>query len=225
MTPERWQQVERICQLVLDEAPDGRLALLDRECAGDRDLRREVESLLGGQDEADRLLEIPAWQRAPGAADAHSSTRPPRFGPGARLGPFEVGALVAAGGMGEVYRARDTRLGRTVALKVLPGDAAADPDWRRRMEAEAHAVSRLNHPNICALFDIGFGRRHRLPRHGVPSKARLWLRACRAAGRRARRPRRDCPSTRRWSTGPKLRTGWPPPTVPASSTATSSRAT
>jgi serine/threonine-protein kinase len=155
MTPERWQQVERICQLVLDEAPDKRLALLDRECAGDRDLRREVESLLGGQDEADRLLETPAWQHAPGAADAHSSTRPPRFAPGARLGPFEIGALVAAGGMGEVYRARDTRLGRTVALKVLPGDAAADPDRRRRMEAEAHAVSRLNHPNICALFDIG----------------------------------------------------------------------
>ena len=155
MTPERWQQVERVCQLVLDEAPDKRPALLDRECAGDADLRGDVESLLAAQAEADRLLDIPAVQHAPIAADAPSATRPPRFTPGARLGPFELGALIAAGGMGEVYRARDTRLGRTVALKVLPHDDAADPDRRRRMEAEARAVSLLNHPNICALYDIG----------------------------------------------------------------------
>jgi serine/threonine protein kinase len=74
---------------------------------------------------------------------------------GTRLGPYEISGSLGAGGMGEVYRARDTRLGRTVALKVLPHDDAADPDRRRRMEAEARAVSRLNHPHICALFDIG----------------------------------------------------------------------
>jgi serine/threonine-protein kinase len=155
MTPERWQQVERVCQLLLDEAPDKRPALLDRECAGDADLRGDVESLLAAQAEADRLLETPALRHAPIAAGAPSATRPPRFTPGTRLGPFELGALIAAGGMGEVYRARDTRLGRTVALKVLPHDDAADPDRRRRMEAEARAVSLLNHPNICALYDIG----------------------------------------------------------------------
>jgi serine/threonine protein kinase len=74
---------------------------------------------------------------------------------GTRLGPYEVTALIGAGGMGEVYRARDTRLDRTVAIKVLPTDVAADPDRRRRFEQEARAVSALNHPHICVLFDVG----------------------------------------------------------------------
>ncbi len=75
--------------------------------------------------------------------------------PGTRLGPYEITAFLGAGGMGEVYRAKDTRLGRTVAVKVLPADFAADPERKRRFEQEARAVSALNHPNICALYDIG----------------------------------------------------------------------
>jgi WD40 repeat protein len=75
--------------------------------------------------------------------------------PGTRLGPYEITALLGAGGMGEVYRARDTRLERTVALKVLLAQGAADPDRRRRFEQEARAVSALNHPHICTLHDIG----------------------------------------------------------------------
>jgi len=75
--------------------------------------------------------------------------------PGARLGPYEIVALVGAGGMGEVYKARDTRLGRTVAIKVLPPGAAASPERRRRFEQEARAVSSLNHPHICTSHDIG----------------------------------------------------------------------
>ena len=74
---------------------------------------------------------------------------------GTRLGPYEVTALVGAGGMGEVYRARDTRLDRTVAIKVLPPEFAADPDRRARFEREARAISQLNHPHICTLYDIG----------------------------------------------------------------------
>jgi serine/threonine protein kinase len=74
---------------------------------------------------------------------------------GTRLGPYEIVALIGAGGMGEVYKARDTRLDRTVAIKVLPTDVAADPERRRRFEQEARAVSALNHPHICALFDVG----------------------------------------------------------------------
>ena len=74
---------------------------------------------------------------------------------GSRLGPYEVLSLIGAGGMGEVYRARDTRLGRTVAIKVLPATASSDPDRRRRFEQEARAVSALSHPNICVLHDIG----------------------------------------------------------------------
>src|SRR5262245_55645529 len=74
---------------------------------------------------------------------------------GARFGPYEIVARVGAGGMGEVYRARDTRLDRTVAIKVLPAALAADPQLRDRFEREARAISSLNHPHICALFDIG----------------------------------------------------------------------
>ena len=75
--------------------------------------------------------------------------------PGARLGAYEALALLGAGGMGEVYKARDTRLGRSVALKILHAHVAADPLWRRRFEREARAISQLNHPRICTLYDVG----------------------------------------------------------------------
>jgi serine/threonine protein kinase/Tol biopolymer transport system component len=75
--------------------------------------------------------------------------------PGARIGPYEVVAPIGAGGMGEVYRARDPRLGRDVAIKVLPASFSTDPDRLRRFEQEAHAAAALNHPNILAVFDIG----------------------------------------------------------------------
>ena len=75
--------------------------------------------------------------------------------PGARLGPYEVVSALGAGGMGEVYRARDTRLDRTVAIKVLPETLAADPQFRERFDREARAISQLDHPHICALYDMG----------------------------------------------------------------------
>ena len=75
--------------------------------------------------------------------------------PGTRLGPYEVLAPIGAGGMGEVYRARDTRLDRTVAIKILPQQLAATPEVRQRFEREARAISSLNHPHICALYDVG----------------------------------------------------------------------
>ncbi len=75
--------------------------------------------------------------------------------PGTRLGPYEIQGALGAGGMGEVYRASDTRLGRTVAIKILPSELAAAPELRRRFEQEARAASALNHPHICALYDIG----------------------------------------------------------------------
>jgi serine/threonine protein kinase len=75
--------------------------------------------------------------------------------PGTRLGPYEVGAPLGAGGMGEVYRARDTRLDRSVAIKVLPAELAHHAELRARFEREARTISSLNHPNICALYDVG----------------------------------------------------------------------
>src|SRR4051794_29291616 len=75
--------------------------------------------------------------------------------PGTKLGPYEIQALLGAGGMGEVYRARDSRLGRTVAVKILPSDVSENSTLRQRLEREAKVVSSLNHPNICALHDVG----------------------------------------------------------------------
>ncbi len=75
--------------------------------------------------------------------------------PGTRLGPYEVLAPIGAGGMGEVYRARDTRLDRTVAIKILPARLAATPEVRQRFGREARAISSLNHPHICSLYDVG----------------------------------------------------------------------
>src|SRR5207244_2108805 len=74
---------------------------------------------------------------------------------GARLGPYEIQAALGAGGMGEVYKARDTRLDRAVAIKVLPAHLSDDPDLRERLEREARAVAALNHPHICTLHDVG----------------------------------------------------------------------
>ena len=75
--------------------------------------------------------------------------------PGARLGPYEILSALGAGGMGEVYKARDTRLDRTVAIKILPDTLAADPQFRERFDREARAISQLDHPHICPLYDVG----------------------------------------------------------------------
>jgi eukaryotic-like serine/threonine-protein kinase len=74
---------------------------------------------------------------------------------GARFGPYEIVGALGAGGMGEVYRAHDSRLGRDVAIKILPAAVAADPEWRQRFEREARAISALSHPNICHVYDVG----------------------------------------------------------------------
>src|SRR5262245_55685407 len=80
---------------------------------------------------------------------------PVDLGAGTRLGPYEIVSPLGAGGMGEVYRARDTRLDRTVAIKVLPAHLSSDPERRQRFEREARAVSSLSHPHICTLHDVG----------------------------------------------------------------------
>ena len=77
------------------------------------------------------------------------------LGLGTRLGPYEILSALGAGGMGEVYKARDTRLNRSVAVKVLPPDLAADPERRARFEREAHAIAALTHPHICTIYDVG----------------------------------------------------------------------
>src|ERR1035437_693655 len=76
--------------------------------------------------------------------------------PGTKLGPYEIAGLVCAGGMGEAYRARDIRLQRTVAIKILPAHLSSNPELRARFEQEAKSISGLQHPNICVVHDVGF---------------------------------------------------------------------
>ena len=152
MTSKRWKRVEEIYDAALELDKEKRAAFLESSCADDRDLRREVESLLSHQEKAGDFLESPAMDVVSVPATGNESVA---LAPGTRLGPYVTVDLLGAGGMGEVYRATDTRLDRTVAIKVLPEHLARDPNRRERFEREARAVSSLNHPHICTLFDVG----------------------------------------------------------------------
>jgi serine/threonine protein kinase len=147
---ERWQQVKKIFNAALERPVGERSRYLAQACAGDEDLRAEVESLLAADSQADNVLLIPI-----GPAPFMDTIVPTTLAPGTRFGPYEIERLLGAGGMGEVYKARDTRLDRTVAMKVLPSRFARDPELRKRLHREARAISSLNHPHIRALYDIG----------------------------------------------------------------------
>lgn len=149
LTPERWQQVSRIYDLVADRDPSARKALLEEACQGDESLRREVESLLG-QDHAVAVIDRSVWETAAPLFEGD-----PPLGPGATLGPYRIEGRLGAGGMGEVFRAIDTRLNRPVAIKVLPTGVALDQEVRARFAREARAVAALTHPHICTLYDVG----------------------------------------------------------------------
>jgi eukaryotic-like serine/threonine-protein kinase len=156
MNRDRWVRIDELCQAALEREPAERGAFLREACAGDEELLREVESLLAQQSEAHAFLEVPAAALDGGLP---SDVGVPReaLAPGARLGPYEVVSQIGAGGMGEVYKAKDTRLGRTVAIKILPPELSADPDRRARFEREAKTIAGLTHPHICTLYDVGRG--------------------------------------------------------------------
>ena len=153
MAGDRWEHVFALFDAALARPEADRGAFLSSECGEDARLRQEVESLLAAHDDAHGFL---SGRRLPTGADVDQS-RPasPILMRGMRLGVFEVESFVGAGGMGEVYRARDTRLDRLVAIKVLSPDAATDPRARVRFAYEARAIARLSHPRICALHDMG----------------------------------------------------------------------
>ena len=145
LTPERWQHVARIYELAIDQDAAARDAFLSDACAGDEALRSEVESLIG-QDAARVVLDRSVWATAAPLFDDR-----PRVDPGTTLGRYRIEAPLGAGGMGEVLRGIDTRLGRAVAIKVLPTSAALDQQMRARFAREARAVAALTHPHICTL--------------------------------------------------------------------------
>ncbi|HET6959360.1 MAG TPA: serine/threonine-protein kinase [Vicinamibacterales bacterium] len=153
---ERWIRVKQLFTdaLALDAA--ARPSFLAGACEGDELMRREVESLLSSHDEAGDRFERPASGAAAlAAAGFGSAPSSLHLTIGTRLGPYEIVSPIGVGGMGEVYKARDTRLNRTVAIKILPPQIAADPEGRVRFEREARAVAALNHPHICTLHDVG----------------------------------------------------------------------
>jgi serine/threonine protein kinase/Flp pilus assembly protein TadD len=153
--PARWQRVQELFNAAVELEPHRRKQFLEAACANDESLRREVESLLADDQRADRFLEIPALEMAGWSLDDGASPTAGQPADGEQLGPYRLIAPLAAGGMGEVYSATDTRLGRTVAVKLLPRELARDAHALKRFQREAWAASALNHPNICTLHDIG----------------------------------------------------------------------
>jgi serine/threonine-protein kinase len=147
VTPERWKRVNELFEKSLERKPAERGAFLEEACGGEAGLREEVESLLAAHGSAGSFMDQPALT-------ALEDRSEPSIEPGARLGPYDVLALVGFGGMGEVYRARDPRLGRDVAIKVL-SPRAGGSDSTLRLDREARAAAALNHPNILAVYDVG----------------------------------------------------------------------
>jgi hypothetical protein len=150
MTPERWRQVQDLCHAALACAHEDRAAFLATACASDDVLRREVESLLAQEPDAAEFMSVPAVVDASAVLDHAKGGLV-----GRRLGAYKVLAPLGAGGMGEVYRAKDSRLDRIVAIKVLSAHVAAHPELKQRFEREAKTLAALSHPHICPVFDMG----------------------------------------------------------------------
>ena len=143
MTPERWQEVKRVLAGALERRPEERSVYLDQTCL-EPDLRREVESLIAAHEQGDN-----SFMERPIVESNEALKR------GTKLGPYEILLRIGAGGMGEVYRARDARLERDVAIKVLPSGLLTNEAARKRFRKEALALAKLNHPNIASVYDVG----------------------------------------------------------------------
>ena len=148
MNDERWTIVDRLFDAALARDPHERAAFLDEACAHDEALRREVESLLAHEREAVGFMSTPAGAPADAVMSDGTSMM------GRQLGPYAIHARLGAGGMGEVYRARDSKLGRDVAIKILPRLFTTDPERRARFDREARLLASLNHPHIGAIYGL-----------------------------------------------------------------------
>src|SRR5881296_3672487 len=151
MKAERWKQVNDLFQSAVECAPGERAAFLDEACHGDGDLRCEVESLLTSHVRAENFIELPAFEVAPElVTNAKAGALV-----GKVIGHYRIESLIGVGGMGEVYLARDERLGRKAALKLLPDSLTIDETQLSRFKNEARSASALNHPNILTVYEIG----------------------------------------------------------------------
>ena len=150
LKPERWKRVEQLYNSALERAASERAAFLKQACEGDEALLQEVRSLLEHEEQAESFMEQPALEEA---AELLAQDRAASWA-GRRIGGYEVVSLLGAGGMGEVYRATDTELGRDVALKLLPEEFAEDRERLERFRREARFLAALSHPGIAAIHGL-----------------------------------------------------------------------
>jgi serine/threonine protein kinase len=148
MDQERWLKVEQVFHAALERPQEQRQEWLDRACDGDAELRGQVERLLSNEGRAGSFLERPAIEDVTVTQTAAGSLL------GRKFGPYQIASLLGAGGMGEVYRAHDSKLGRDVAIKTLPYEFAGDPERLARFRREARTLASLNHPNIAAIYGL-----------------------------------------------------------------------
>jgi serine/threonine protein kinase len=150
MTPERYRRIEEVFQAASDHKPEARAEYLIQICGDDQDLRREVEAMLAADARPGGFLDKSPDDLAAAAVAACER----RSLIGRTISHYEVISLLGAGGMGEVYRARDTKLDRDVAIKVLPSPVGQDPERLARFAREARVLASLNHPNIAAIYGL-----------------------------------------------------------------------
>src|SRR5213079_2207848 len=151
MKPELWQRITDLFDEAMTRGPKERIAFLEEACEGDRDLRKQVERLVKSHEKSGDFLESSAFADAPELlTDDRASASL-----GELIGHYRIESLIGIGGMGEVYLARDERLRRKVALKLLPERLTADETQLSRFKTEARAASALNHPNILTVYEIG----------------------------------------------------------------------
>ena len=151
MKPERWQQIDKLLESALEREESERSAFLDEACVGDESLRKEVESLLAADEQAEDLIEAPAVEMvAEGFAEDQVGSLE-----GKQIGSYKILSLLGAGGMGEVYLAQDGKLDRKVALKFLPEELQQDSTARKRFLREAKSAAALDHPFICHIHEVG----------------------------------------------------------------------